>query len=268
MTSTKIFSNIKNNPYFLLQTYVVEFLVFTTLILVLPKTGILAMTSIFQVIPAIILGLLVASFIHNASHNNIKNKSLNRAIGEYCGAWSLYGFSNFVMIHMLHHRFSDTEQDPVNPTGKSFLVFLFAPMRFMIKVAIKWLCDMHGQNKSYNNILAAQTVFFHLNLIVKLMLWYKLFGAESFVLFYLPSLFAVYAVHAHINFICHREMENGEVEILNLDHNVYYKVVNFITIGGYYHKNHHEDLKLFNPQRLRRTTRTSMALSGLSVTEA
>lgn len=258
MKSAALFSRIKSDRTYLLRVYCVELVVFGVLSVfaaVLPDLR-LPLPLLLSLAP--VVGLLLASLIHNASHNNIRGEFLNRCVGEFCGAWALYGFTNFVMIHLLHHRYSDTDFDPVNPKGKSFLIFLLAPMRFMIKVAIQWLEGVHGHKRGYREILLTQTVVFHLVLGVKLCFWWALFGTEGFLFFYLPALFTLYGVHAHINYVCHRELADGSVEIFNLNHNPYYKLVNFVTSGGYFHRNHHENLKLFNPQRLRTRTITGV----------
>lgn len=212
---------VRKDKSFLLKTYAVEALVFLALCTLVGNLELSMEAHILMVPVGAIFGLMVASFIHNTSHSNIKNKVLNRVIGEFCGAWVLYGFSNFVMIHFLHHRYSDTDHDPVNPKGMSFLVFLFAPMRYMIKVAVGWLKEVHGHEKDYAQILATQTVLFHVNLVLKLVFWFMLLGPALFLCFYIPSLMANYGVHAHINYVCHSENEDGSIEILNLNHNLY-----------------------------------------------
>lgn len=195
----------------------------------------------------IINGLVVSSLLHNTSHGNIKNKVLNRLVGEYCGYWVLYGYRNFTMIHMLHHQHSDTELDPVNPGGMSFLVFLSAPMRYMIKRAQKFLFMTHGHHPDYQRIMQTQVAVFHFNLLLRALCWYLLLGPTLFTFFFLPAFFAIVFVFAHINYVCHRD-DQGEIEIVNIDHNLYYKVVNFFTMGGYYHLNHHLNMKAFNPK--------------------
>jgi fatty-acid desaturase len=146
--------------------------------------------------------------LHNTSHGNIPNKLLNGIIGEWCGAWVSYGYTNFVMIHMLHHQFSDEELDPVNPKGMNFLLFLSAPMRYMIKTTKQYLFMVHQAVPHYAQIMQAQTAVFHMNLILRVSFWYLLLGQDLFVWFYLPTL---------------------------------------LTFGGYFHKNHHQKLSSFNP---------------------
>lgn len=257
MSPLIIFGGISKDRFYLLKSYLLDMSVMCFLIFVMTKfqwankfSGSLELA--LMIVPlAIINGLLTASFLHNTSHSNIQNSVLNRVVGEYCGFWVLYGFSNFLMIHKLHHRYPDQDLDPVNPKGMNFVVFLFAPMRYMIKATKKYLRMKHGHNSDYEKIMLAQSVVFHLNLALRLGLWYLLLGKFLFLTFYLPGFMSIVAIFAHINFVCHQEKEDKTIEIMNLDHNLYYKFANFFTMGGYYHKNHHKNERSFNPKYLK-----------------
>jgi fatty acid desaturase len=253
MTPAKIFLRIKKDPSYLLRMYVRDTFIFSFLCLFFFRLGHshISYGTLVAFFPlAVVLGAMIGSFIHNSSHSNVGNKILNRVVGEFCGTWTLYGFSNFVMIHMLHHQYTDEKHDPVNPKGMNFFIFLSAPMRYMVRVTKGWLNEVHGEKEGYQDTMKAQTILFHLNLVLRLTFWYFVFGPELFVCFYLPSLAANYGVHAHINYVCHRDMEDGSVEIVNLNHNIYYKFANLITFGGYFHKSHHLKLNVFNPASL------------------
>lgn len=151
---------------------------------------------------------------------------------------------------MLHHQFSDEELDPVNPKGMNFLLFLSAPMRYMIKTTKQYLFMIHASFPRYNYIMQAQTVVFHINLILRVSFWYLLLGQDLFIWFYIPTLLTNFAIYAHINYVCHRDHADGSVEVVNLNHNLYYRIANVLTFGGYFHKNHHQKLSSFNPSRL------------------
>lgn len=254
MTSTQTYLKIKRDPKFLLKVYILEMLIFAGLVSFLASIREFTQMNILfglVVLPfAIVFGFMISSFIHNSSHGNVGGKFLNRAVGEFCGTWVLYGFTNFILVHLLHHQHSDDELDPVNPKGMSFLLFLSAPMRYMIVVAKKYLFLQHGQTKNYKLIMNTQTVIFHLNLILKLVFWYLLFGKTMFFFFYVPAFLSNVAILAHINYNCHQERPDGSIEIVDLNHNLYYKFANFVTFGGYFHKSHHLKLNVFNPMKL------------------
>lgn len=252
MISSSIFLGIKRDRFYLLKHYSLDLaamtLILVTLYFFTEDTSDLKLSSLIYIIPGILFGLVTAGLLHNTSHNNVKSTLLNRVIGEFCGWWVLYGYKNFVMIHFLHHIYTDKKHDPVNPEGMSFFVFLTAPMRYMIRKTKGWLFEVHGQGDSYHKIMLLQTVLFNLILLARLALWYMVLGKELFFFFYLPGYISNVMIFAHINYICHRELADGSIEIVNLNHNLYYKFANFMTAGGYFHKNHHINPNLFNPR--------------------
>ena len=258
MTSSQTYLKIKRDPLYLLRVYLIEMLVFALLVSVLYSfrefTAINLSLGLVAFPVAVIFGCMVASFIHNASHGNVGNKFFNRVAGEFCGTWVLYGFTNFILVHLLHHQYSDDELDPVNPKGMSFIKFLSAPMRYMIVTAKKYLFLQHGKAPNYALVMNTQTVIFHLNLMLKLLFWYLLFGKTLFLFFYVPAFLSNVAILAHINYVCHRDLEDGTVEMVNLNHNLYYKIANYVTFGGYFHKSHHMKLNAFNPMKLAQET--------------
>jgi fatty acid desaturase len=204
--------------------------------------------DLFLIVLAIPFGWIVASFLHNTGHGNIKNNYLNKLIGEFCGNFVGYGFNNFILVHTLHHQYSDHQFDPVNPKGMTFLKFVLAPIKYMIVHTKQYLRFKHGHHKNYEKILFSQSIVFYINLILRQIIWLYVFGSKLYLLFYLPALFSNILILAHINYVCHRDFDDGSVEIFNLDHNLYYKVANFITMGGYYHKSHHLSLNYFDPR--------------------
>lgn len=256
MTPNMVFHSIKTDRFYLMNLYLTDSTIMILIYIALLKLNYsfdlnlsLSMFILISIF-AIINGMVVASLLHNTSHSNLPNKFLNRIIGEYCGFYVLYGFSNFSLIHILHHQFSDEDLDPVNPKGMSFFVFLTAPMRYMKKTTKKYLRSVHGHHQDYEKTLVFSEIIFHIMLILRLGLWYFILGKSLFFAFYAPSFLTIVAVFAHINYVCHRDHEDGSVEIYNLNHNLYYKIANFFTMGGYFHKNHHINMKVFNPKNL------------------
>jgi hypothetical protein len=55
-------------------------------------------------------------------------------------------------------------------------------------------------------------------------------------------------VFAHINYATHVQSRDGDFEIINLDSNFYYRFINVVSFGGYFHKNHHLKPYAFNPK--------------------
>lgn len=256
MEPSKIYYRLRKERSYLLKSYLMDFMLMGLFMLTLhilnwmPSLELSHWQIALTLTLAVINGLVISSLLHNTSHANVRGKLLNRLVGEYCGYWVLYGFSNFTMIHMLHHQHSDDELDPVNPNGMTFFVFLTAPMRYMIKRAKLFLYKTHGHHSDYAHIMKAQSLVFHLNLALRAACWFMLLGQTLFTFFFLPSFLTIVCIFAHINYVCHRDQEDGSVEIVNINHNLYYKVANFFTMGGYYHRNHHTNMKAFNPMNV------------------
>lgn len=271
-SNTKIFKRIENEVFFLSKLYLTEFTLFMALNIYLFLNRTIKFNIYFYhydllvFIASIVFGFTLSSFLHNCSHGNTGNKYLNYIVGEFCGAWVMYGYRNFVLIHILHHKYTDDHFDPVNPDGMTFVKFFFAPMRYMIKRANSYLYLKHGSNPNYHLAKNIHETVFHLNLMLRILFWFLVFGPKYFLIFYIPSIISNIFVFAHINYVCHRNNENGEVEIVNLNHNLYFKIANIITIGGYFHKNHHINQNLFNPIRLntQRSKERFISKEGLS----
>lgn len=67
---------------------------------------------------------------------------------------------------------------------------------------------------------------------------------------YAPAYLTNVLVFAHINFATHKTNADGSTEIINLNHNMWYKTVNFFGSGVYFHKNHHVRPNLYDPSTL------------------
>ncbi|MDD4976924.1 MAG: fatty acid desaturase [Bacteriovorax sp.] len=252
-TSTAAFLEAKKNPLFLLKHYLRDFFLLSIVNYLLytfhsPFHFHPQLWHGFLFLFSIPTGWIIASFLHNTGHGNIKSLFINNFLGEFCGHFVGYGFTNFILVHTLHHNYSDQQFDPVSPEGMSFLCFALAPTKYMIARTKDYLLFVHGKNKHYKVILNTQTVIFYINLILRLIFWFLLLGPHFFLFFYLPAVASNILILAHINYVCHRDFEDGSVEVFNMDHNLYYKIANFITIGGYYHKSHHLKLNLFDPR--------------------
>ncbi|MFT6068002.1 MAG: fatty acid desaturase [Bacteriovoracaceae bacterium] len=255
MKPAEVFKQMKRDPYFLLKDYSLDMLFLGTLVysLYFFKTNlefIFHPLLILALIVAIPFGWLVAAFLHKAGHENVTKGPVNKIIGEFVGHFVGYGFHNFILVHTLHHLYSDHKYDPVSPRGMSFTRYLLSPNKYMIKNTKEFLRDTHKNIESYETILTLQSFVFHTNMILRLAAWFMIFGPALFLFFYLPAVISNIAILAHINYVCHRDLDDGSVEVFNMNHNAYYKLANFVTMGGYFHKNHHQNLSLFDPRKL------------------
>jgi len=207
----------------------------------------------WHIIPAliaIIAGVQVPAVLHNAVHFNIKPKWLNELIGETAGYFVLFGLGPFRISHILHHAHADTKNDPHPPNGKSFLYFLATTQLNTIKVIARRFLDIHGDTKKNRSILMTEIFFYYISLVARLASWIFLFGPTMFVVVFLPAYLTNVIVFAHINFATHKTTADGRVEIVNLNDNWYYRTVNTLGSGVYFHKNHHLKPSMYNPMKL------------------
>ncbi len=254
MRASAIFQRCRADSKFLVRRYFVETL---QLLAVVGMLTWLRWTSFvsFELVPAhglavvvaIPFGWFVASLVHNAGHTNFPVR-FNRAIGEFAGAYLGYGFTSFVLIHTLHHSHTDRQHDPVSPRGLTFWQYLISPLRHPTRIARAYLQSVHGGSSGYGTVRLGEFIAFNTNVLLRVAMWALLFGPELFLFFYIPSIISDVAILAHINYACHRDRDDGSVEIVNLTGNLYYDVANAVTMGGYFHKNHHLQPKLIDPR--------------------
>ncbi len=190
------------------------------------------------------------TFLHNASHNNFKHPLLSRIVGEACAAFQLVGFPDWHVVHNLHHRNSDdVERDPHPPRDLSYWAFLLTMRKSIGRVLTNSYMDHHGESSGAVRAWRSLAYVVPASLLLRLVCWYLLLGPEIFAFFLLASLVAKSLSYAHFNHSTH-EWVDGDVEIRNLDHNLFYRCVNIVAFGLYYHRNHHDKPNLFDPRRM------------------
>lgn len=192
-----------------------------------------------------------SAVLHNCAHSNTGTKRINDIVGEILGTFMLYGFKGFRLGHMFHHKYPDDPRYDVHPPkGHDFLSFLVSPIKATLEVVERSYYEEHGHNQKTINNIRAQKFLFNVGILLRITFWFLLFGPTLFVLLYLPTYFLNIFVFAHINFVAHRENADGTSEIINLNSNLYYKLVNRLSFGGYFHKNHHRRPRAFNPSKV------------------
>ncbi len=266
MSPAKIFAKCRSDHTFLVRHYALEALflavgIGSSFAIRHPQARLhLGPAHLALALVAVPVGWRMASLLHNAGHGNFPGRRVNRAVGELAANYLLYGFANFVLIHALHHAYSDREHDPVSPRGRSFLAFLFAPMRYATARARRYLFLLHRGKRGYEAIRVGELVLFHVNIALRALLWFGALGPDLFVSFYLPSVASNVAILAHINFVCHRNRNDGAVEVVNHQEKLYYRVANWVTVGGYFHKNHHLQPRLYDPRALEEPARPTLTV--------
>lgn len=202
---------------------------------------------LFTLIALLLCGL-PSSILHNCAHRNVGPRFVNDIIGEALGTVMLYGYKGFSLGHMFHHKFPDNpEFDPHPPRGYSFLAFVLSPIKATLIIIERAYYKEFGKNSKTTRNLLFQKILFNLSILLKAIFWFLVFGPKLFLMFYLVLYVSNIFVFAHINYATHIEDEFGNSEIINLNDNLYFKIVNIVSFGGYFHKNHHQKPRVFNP---------------------
>ena len=250
-------NRFKKDPNYLLRYSIVHCALFSVLCIVLSATK--GFNLYFEInkfdylisFAALLLCGLPSSILHNCAHRNVGPRFLNDLIGEFLGTVMLYGYRGFSLGHMFHHKYPDNpEFDPHPPQGQSFLRFVVSPIKATLVIIERAYFKEYGENSKTRANITMQKIFFNSSIFLKLLFWFLLFGAKNFFLFYLVLYVSNIFVFAHINYATHVEDEHGQSQIINLNNNLYYKIVNVISFGGYFHKNHHLRPRVFNPSRI------------------
>jgi fatty acid desaturase len=201
--------------------------------------------SLFLLPIAMLVGIKVPTMMHNCMHGNMKY--FNDLIGEFASFFILMSFGIVCTHHTLHHTYADTKLDPHNPEGQTFWQFLSTSQFRGVRVTESKFLEFHG-NTVTNIILFKCNIAMHfLGNILRLIIWYLLLGNLFFTL-YLPAFFSYLFVFSHVNYITHGRDKNGLAVITNVNSNLYYRFINFVCDGVYFHKNHHMHPSAYNPQ--------------------
>jgi hypothetical protein len=201
---------------------------------------------------AIYLGHISAVFIHNAVHNNFNPTWINPIIGELCALQQVSaGYPIFQLVHNEHHSHSDDPNRDPHPTkGYSFWEFVDISRTLILNRVAAIYFEKWGDNKKTQKYWKTQSFLILLSRFSKTFFIFVLLEPKLFVLLFLPSYLSNVFLFAAFNYFTHKVNNQGNVNILNLDNNLYYKVCNRILFGVYFHKNHHLKPKLFNPMHL------------------
>jgi len=248
--------SFKSDPYFFFKYFFIQMLtsllIFGALLNYKEEIHLMPQLhwSHFIFLPfALVIGVQLPAILHNAVHRNIKPLALNDIIGELVGFFVLFGLGPFRISHILHHAYADSESDTHPPHGKNFAWFLMTTQMNTIKVIRQKFLDQHGHHFKNHLILIVELFFYYISLLCRVGIWFLIFGPEFFLAFYLPAYIVNVLVFAHVNYATHATQDDGSVKIINLNNHWYYKLINNIGSGVYFHANHHHSPNLYNPMK-------------------
>jgi len=199
---------------------------------------------------AMTITFTATAFLHNASHSSGKPLWLNRPLGEFMALWQLVGFPDWTIVHMMHHKHPDDPVlDPHPPMDKSYWKYLLELRQCVTVVFAKNYFELWGNNDESLKTLKELGWLSKIATGLKTVLWFLVLGSQLFTFFFAFSAVFKMLHFAWFNYATHVYTENGPV-IVDLDQG-FYKFINFVAFGLYFHKSHHIRAGLYNPSHLK-----------------
>jgi len=202
--------------------------------------------DLLWILAALAITFVASALLHNAAHSSFRPRWLNRVVGEAMGLFQLVAFPSWVIVHILHHRDSDDPVlDPHPPLDKPYWEYLMSMRQSIVTVFTNYYFKLWGTNEESIRNLKTMGQLSQISLFVQSVFWFLLLGPQVFTYFFVVSVVFKMAHFAWFNYATHVHTPEGTV-IENLDKG-FYKVINFVAFGLYFHKNHHLRPHLFDP---------------------
>jgi len=216
-----------------------------------PESGFDSITAGSLCLAGVSFGLAHSQLVHFCSHNLLRPRWLNRALGEVLSLQFFGTFLGFTVLHLEHHAFADDlVQDPHPNEGEGFYRFFIRLSRTMASGFKKIYFKLHGQTPAGSEQWRRYSLLVPTRCFSRAILFLLLLGPEGFLFFLLPSMISNHWVFGHLNYYSHLRKPDGTVEILNLNQTLFHKLLNLLTLGAYNHANHHQAPNaLYPPQR-------------------
>ncbi len=259
-------AQFRSDKYFLTKYFLLHCLVLSGLILCSTSGNRINFDLILRWEYALLLplcffaGIQIPVLMHNCTHGNFKSESFNSIVGELTAFFCLMSLGIVRINHTLHHAFSDTHEDPHSPGQRSFFRFFIQSQFTGAGIIEKKFLEFHGRTFANVALFKLNRALHYGSYGLRLLAWYLILGPELFFFFYVPSFLVFSFGFAHVNYITHSHKEDGNVQILNKNDTLYYRFVNFIGSGIYFHLNHHKNPKLVNPMHLAMRSRPPYAM--------
>ncbi len=197
----------------------------------------------------VLFGLYMLALTHVAGHRSLRPRWLNRVLGEVFSVPQLIGFAGWCVTHILHHKHADDPERDPHPTGQhSFFAFSAFMKKSIVRRLRAAYLEAFGDSRRSRRLWLATELALVANRLTRALFMLVLLGPVGFVFFFLPSFVGSTLFFIHFNWAAHRPLGDGRWGIVNLDEGWYYKTVNTLLLGSYYHKNHHLHPSLINPK--------------------
>jgi fatty acid desaturase len=199
--------------------------------------------------PAAYLVIMAHVFIHNASHGNFP-KTINRIMGEICGAIVVTRFASWEIVHRRHHRYSDDPEKDPHPAARGYWRYAVDTIINVELQLRQQYFDVYGESDTTRRYERWRARLSFVSGLLLVLFWFMLIGPAGFLAVFLPaSIFAALFV-IHFNWSGHNaHRPDGKIEPVNLDTGWFW-LGNRMFFGIYYHGNHHKMAMLFNPMKM------------------
>ncbi len=195
-------------------------------------------------------GMLNVAVVHNCAHGNFRPRWVNRALGELCSLHLMSGFPGFAILHLLHHRHADDPLKDPHPNGALTYWQYLNGLKASLGAAFLRFHRLHwGHEASAATRWRTARVLLSVNRVLRALVILFLFGPLGFAFFYVPSILANQITYAHINYYTHAHLDDGRVEIRDLDGSWGYRILNRLLMGIYLHGTHHRHAHRLNPAK-------------------
>lgn len=191
------------------------------------------------------LGVVLAVFIHNASHDQFRPQWLNPVVGEL-GGWCLRtNLLGWKMVHHYHHKYADDPaMDPHCPAAMAFWPYA----NWMQSASMRYLDarhkELHGMPGWFYGIAGGLAL---IGFALMPLSWYLLLGPTWFAAAWMPVLLSGWWLFTVINYYTHPVGAEGRNHAVDLCARPWHRLVNRVGFGVLYHAAHHGNARLFNP---------------------
>jgi fatty acid desaturase len=201
-------------------------------------------------LPVFLFVLIQAhTWTHIATHNALP-RSINRIVGEVCGALVLTKFASWEIVHRRHHRYSDDAEKDPHPVERSYWRFA---LNTLIKVEQQLQAsyfEIYGDTPANRRYEKIRSLWSFVSGVLMALFFGVVLGPAGFFMLYVPAFVGAALFVIHFNWVGHNaHTKDGKIEPVNLDHGWFW-LGNRLFFGIYYHGNHHRRSMLVNPMNM------------------
>ena len=198
----------------------------------------------------VMTGLYSAATMHMCVHRALFPRWINTVMGELCALQQMLGYPGWGISHLLHHKHPDDPRlDPHPPANSSFWSYADQMKYSIVACLDRAYYVQFGISPRTTLIWRITKLLLVLNRALRALFWLVLLGPAAFVLFFLPSFVVQIAFYTHFNWATHRPLSEGRYGIFNRIDGPYYRLMNALLWGIYYHASHHRYPARIDPRR-------------------